>query len=201
MVNPVVRRRHEDAVEDPEPAHDLGVNPELVDQVDRVHREDDLERKTGEKQGRIEDPAEEEARAGLPERRRQVVVLALVVDGVCGPQHRDLMAEAMKPVVAEVPGDRCEHPQRDATGRQVEPGQRHVDQGEILQDPAPDDERQELGEIAERGAQDARAQAVDRVVGAIITAAAPPVDEQLQQQRKQEERHRQRNQVHAPSLR
>jgi hypothetical protein len=196
MVHAVVRRRHQDPVQHAHAAHHLRVHPELVDQVYRVHRHEDLERITEEEQRHVENPAEHEPGAGLPQRRRQVVVLALVVHRVRGPEDGDLVTVAMEPVVAEVPGECGRHPQRDAARRGVEPGKRHIDQREILEHEAPGDERQQLREITDRRAQRPGAEAVDRVVGTIQPGAAGPVYRQFAEQCQQEERYGQCDQVH-----
>ena len=86
------------------------MDPELVEEINRVDRQHDLERKADDKQRNIEDPAEQEPRARLPQRRRQVVVFTLVVHRMRGPQDRYLVAEAMEPVVQEIPRNGGQRP-------------------------------------------------------------------------------------------
>ncbi len=179
MMHTVIRRRHEYAVQHAHAADELGMHPELVDQVDRVDGHQHLERKADHEQRHVENPAEDKTGAGLPQRRGQVVVLALVVHGMRCPEHGYLVTETVEPVVAEVPGQRSGYPERDAARRDIEPGERHVDECEILQHEAPGNQRQQLGKVAYRRAQRAGAEAIDRVVGAIQASAAAPVQRQF----------------------
>jgi len=190
-----------EAIQHAKAADHLRMHPELVDEVDRVHGHENLERKANHEQRQIEDPAEQEAGARLPQRGRQVVLLALVMHRVGRPQYRDFMAEAVKPVVAEIPGQGGGNPQHDAARRQVEPGQRHVDDGEIFEHESPRQQRQKLREVASGRVQHAGADTVDRIIAAVITGPATPVDEHLDDDREQKERYCKRNQVHSPSLR
>ena len=177
----VVRRRHHDPLEHTKTADQAGVYPELVNQVSRVDRDENLEWEADDKQRQVEDPAKQETRTGLPQRRRQVVFLTLVVDRVRGPQNRYLVTEAVKPVVKEVPrdGGNCE----------------------ILEHESPGDKRQELREITRRRIEHPGTDAVDGIVTAVKPGMPAPVHDHLDDDRKEKERHGKRNQVHAASLR
>ena len=110
VVDAVVARRAEPAVEPAEAADLLGVDPELVEQVDQRDDAEDQRRKAGERHRQVEDPAGEPAARGLAQRGREVVVLALVMDDVRGPEQRDAVAGAVVPVVEEVVADQRHDP-------------------------------------------------------------------------------------------
>ncbi len=78
------------------------MNPELIDQVYRLHCQQDFQRKANHEQRHIENPGEQKVCTGLPQSGRQVVILTLMVHRLCCPENRDLVAEAMEPVVTEV---------------------------------------------------------------------------------------------------
>jgi len=83
----VVRGRHEHAFEGAEAADETRVDPELVDQVDGIDREQHFQREADREQWQVEYPAKQEASAGLPQGRGQVVLLALVVHGMRSPEN------------------------------------------------------------------------------------------------------------------
>ena len=66
MMYAVVRRRDQDTIQDAQPAYELCVHPELVDQVDGANREQHLKRESDDEQGQIKDPAKQETGTGLP---------------------------------------------------------------------------------------------------------------------------------------
>ncbi|MEJ2275434.1 MAG: hypothetical protein P8Y01_12810 [Woeseiaceae bacterium] len=200
-MNPMMRRRHQQSLEWPEAIDQPRVYPELVDEVDGIDRDQNLEGESDHEQRQVENPAEQEPRAGLPQCRRKIVFLALVVHGMGRPEDRNLVAAPMEPVIAKVPGDGRQDPHRDAERRQTKPGQRHVDERQMLQDIAPADQGQELREVPGCRAEHSGADAVDRVVAAIVTGVSSPVDDQLDDDGQQEERDSERNQVHYASLR
>ena len=107
------------------------------------------------------------------------------------------MGETVEPVVAKVPGERGNDPQRDAPGGGVKPAQRHVDQREMLQDEPPGEELDELREVVEGRAERPGAEAVDRVVCAIEPASADTIDDEFDEQCQQEKRYGKGDQVHA----
>ena len=98
----MIRWCDQHAIEPPKLADMLGVDPELVNKVDRVDRQKHLERHAEQEQRQIKDPGEQEAGTGLAQRRGQVVVLALMMHRMRRPQYRDLMTAAMRPVVTKI---------------------------------------------------------------------------------------------------
>ena len=69
MVRAVVAGAAEPAVEPAQLAHLLRVHPELIQQVDQRHHAEDQRRHARHGQRQVEDPAEQEAAAGLAQRR------------------------------------------------------------------------------------------------------------------------------------
>jgi hypothetical protein len=116
--------------------------------------------------------------------------------GMGGPEDGDLVAETVEPVVTQVPGQRGRYPERDAARRGIEPAQRHIDERKVLEYKSPGDERQQLREITDRGAQCAGAETVDRIVGAIQPRASTPVYRQFDEHCEQEKRDGSCDQVH-----
>ncbi len=111
------------------------------------------------------------------------------------------MAEAVKPVIAEVPSDRGGDPQRDAAQRGIEPFQRHIDERQVTHDETPAEQRQEFREIPGRRVEHAGADAVDRIIATIHPGLLVTINKQFDDDREQEKRYGTRNQVHARSLR
>ena len=118
MVHPVVGRAGEPPVKPPERAHQFGVYPELVQQVDERHHRKHRRRHPGHGQRHVERPAEQPSAAGLAKRRAEVVVLALMVHHMRRPQQRAFMPQPVLPVVAEVVGDQRSHPHERMRRRQ-----------------------------------------------------------------------------------
>ena len=184
VMDAVVARRAEPAVERAEPADLLGVDPELIEQVDQRDDAEDERRKAGDGHRQVEDPADQPAARRLAQRRREVVVLALVMDDVSGPEQRDAVAGAVMPVVEEVVGDEADRP-RPRRRRRKMPEREAVVHRDV------DAERQHRREDAGDLAHDAEADARDRVVEAIAGPAAGPADRELDADQRQEDRRRQ----------
>jgi hypothetical protein len=184
VVDAVVARRAEPAVERAEAADLLGVDPELVEQVDQRDDREDERRKAGDRHRQVEDPADQPAARGLAQRGRQVVVLALVMDDVRGPEQRDAVAGAVVPVVEEVVGDQADRPGPRRRRRELP-------DGEALVHRDVDAERQHRREDAGDLAHDAEADARERVVEAIAGATARAADRELDADQRQEHRRRQ----------
>ena len=196
VMHAMIRWRNEHTISPAQLADVLRVHPELIDQINRVRGRNHFDGQPQQEQRQIEHPAEQKAGTRLPQGRREVVVLALMMDGVRGPQHRDLVAAAMRPVVAKVPRENCQHPQADTARRHIKQRNVDIEQSKLVKDVAGNVNREELGEVAERRAQRACAQAVDRVVGAEKAGAAHAIDHQLNDQGEEKERNRKRDQIH-----
>ena len=164
------------------------VHPELVNQVDRIRGRDDFDGEPQDEERQVEYPPEQEAGAGLPECRGQVVLFALMVHGVRSPKDRNFVAATVCPVIAEVPAEDRKQPPGKPGRRQVEPGRVDLEYRELACGHARQVDRQKPREVAERRADRTRAQAADRIVAAVIAGAAPAIYGQLDQQRQQEER-------------
>ena len=83
---------------------ELGVDPELVDQVHAV-RADEHQRVEAEQRERRAEEQRRHRRPGLAERRRELYRLARVVGDVERPERADLVVRAVEPVVHEVVGE------------------------------------------------------------------------------------------------
>ncbi len=195
VVDAMVRRAGEDAVEPAEPPDVLRVDPVLVQQVDQRHRAEHLGRDACERHRQVEDPAEQRAGARLAQCRREVVVLALVVDDVGRPEQRALVPDAVLPVVTEVVEHQREQPDPRAVGGQ--PPRRHV-----LEGPGVDAHAQRAREHAADLRQHAQPDAVDRVVDPVGVAAAQPTPTQFDRDQREEHRRGQRDDLflHVPSM-
>ncbi|MNG89145.1 hypothetical protein D3C79_480010 [compost metagenome] len=171
-----------------------GMHPELVQQVERRHRDEHQRRHTEQRQRQVEQPREDEPAAGLAQRRGEVVLLALVMHRVRSPQHVALVAKTMQPVVAEVVQDKGQQPHPPGLRRQLQ--QRHVlERQGIGHQPHP------FGQQPGTGRQRAGAEAVDRVGQGEVALAAHTVGQQFDGDQHEEERHGQQDQVHGYDLR
>ena len=102
MMYAVIRWRHKHVFEPAKLTHMLRMHPELVDQVQGAHCHHHLGGHTDEKQGRVKNPPKKKTRARLTQSRRQVVILALMVNHVRGPKKLHFMSRSMRAVVAKV---------------------------------------------------------------------------------------------------
>jgi hypothetical protein len=158
VVHAVVAGAAKPAVEPAELAHLLGVHPELVEQVDERHHAKHQRRHARQRHGHIKDPAQQRARTGLAQRGAQVVVLALVVHRVRGPQHGRLVPHAVQPVVAKVVEHQRQQPAGQAGPERIVAPQRHMlEQGGV------DADAQEMRERRTGLAEHAQADAADRI--------------------------------------
>ena len=110
VVHAVVRRRVEDPFQRAEPADRARVDPELVERVDGRHGQEHQRREADDGQRQVEDPAESALEGALPQGHREVVLLALVMHDVRGPERVDLVALAVEPVVKQVHAQQARHP-------------------------------------------------------------------------------------------
>ncbi len=183
VVDPVMGRRVEDGLERPGQLPDpLGVDPELVDQRPGLREQDhpgleperrhpQPERQVGHRHPR------------LPQRGREVVVGARVVDDVAGPEEPALVAAAVEPVVGEVVGEEEQHPgQRVA---RIHPQRRQLVDQRVERD---DDELPgDVDDDVAGAEQEARA-GVGRVVADhVLLVAGVAERERLDRQQQDEE--------------
>ena len=147
--------------------------PELIQTVERGDADEHHQRHAEHGQRQIEDPAQQEAGAGLAQGGGEVVVLALVMHRMRGPQDIALVTAAMQPVIAEVVEHKGEHPGPDAVDGQF--NQRQVLEGErIGQQP------HAFGQQPGGGGQHTGAETVDGVRHPVVALATPTVGKQLQ---------------------
>ena len=120
MVHTVVGRRDEEPLEPAQFGNVPGVHPELIQQVQRSNGKEYQRRHANQRHRQVEDPAEDEAGTGLPQRGGKVVVLTLVMHRMRSPEHIAFMAQTVVPVVTEVVEDEGKQPDPQAAGRQLE---------------------------------------------------------------------------------
>ena len=141
VVDAVMRGRVEDEFEPaPHPADRLGVDPELINEVEAVD-EGDQRRMEAEQHHRHlqHEHAGEQAGPALPERRREIVVLAGMVVDVLRPHPAAAMGDAMVHVIAQV---------IDQEGRDTGP-YRHP---EVKEAELPNPQQRRVGDDAEQNA-------------------------------------------------
>jgi len=102
VVDAMVRGSVEDSFERAHGADQFGVNPELVQQADGFHGHDHDGWETDYGKPKPENEAHKAAGPGLAQRRGEVIALRGVMYNVGGPEEAALMADAVKPVVAEL---------------------------------------------------------------------------------------------------
>ena len=181
VVHAVVAGAAEPAVEPAQAADLLRVHPVLVQQVDQRHDAEHQRREAQQRHRQVEQPAEDPAGAGLAQRGRQVVVLALVVHRVRGPQHAHAVAGAVMPVVAEVVQQQARDPDPGLVGRQP-PRRQPLEGGDV------DAGDQQLAEHAHQLAHHAQADAGHRVGRAVGGAASKPPQREFRRDEQQEDR-------------
>ena len=115
-MHPVVRGRGEHPVEPAELADELGVDPELVEKIDQPGGDENDRGNARDRHRQVEDPAEQHAGARLPQRRRKIERLALVMHDMGRPEETDLVVDAMVPIVEEVVGDQPADPHAPVVG-------------------------------------------------------------------------------------
>ena len=103
VVHPVRRRRVDDAFKKAKLRDPLGVNPELIEQIDRKSHQNDLWRKAQQRQWRKEhqrqrDLAEPAEAIG----GREVELIGRMVHGMIGPEPAHAVTRAVKPVVGKL---------------------------------------------------------------------------------------------------
>jgi hypothetical protein len=189
VVHAVVGRRGEPAVEAAERSDLLGVDPELVEQVNQSDHGEHDRRHARQCHRQVEHPAQQRGAGGLAQRGREVVVLALVVHHVGGPEDAHFMAQAVVPVIEEV----VEHQGQQPAGGRGPEGIALPQRGVVLHpdvDAQAQREREHIGDAAEH-AQTDTAQRVGQRVGVAATPATHQVfdGDQRQEYRRGEHDH------------
>ncbi|MDT4844627.1 hypothetical protein FQZ97_785930 [compost metagenome] len=169
------------------------MHPELVEQVQRPDGEEHQRRYPGDGHRQVKDPADEKAGTGLPQSGGKVVLLALVMHRMGGPEQVALVAQAVIPVVAEVIEDKGQQPDPGALRRQLE--ERQVLPGEAV-----GEKPHHLGQQAAGGGQHPGTQAVQAIGGAVAAHPAPTIGQQLDADQEKEERHCVEHVIHGAAL-
>src|ERR1700674_1665301 len=110
VMHAVMRRRVQNFFERPHGANEFRMNPELVEEADRLHGHDHHRRKTDDGQPDPEHKAGEGAGPRLPQRGRQVVALRRMMHDVRCPEETAFVADAVEPVVAEFIAEKEQDP-------------------------------------------------------------------------------------------
>lgn len=107
VVDAVVRGRVHHRLEPARhPPDYLGVNPELVDEVQAGDEEHHRGRKADQEQGQAEEEGEaEEAGPRLSQRGGEVIMLGAVVDDMARPEPADAMRGAVEGVIGQIVDD------------------------------------------------------------------------------------------------
>ena len=169
MVDAVVGGRGKDPVEPAQAGHMLGVDPVLVEQVDQGHHRELHRRHARQGHRHIEQPAQKRAAAGLAQRGREVVALALVVHHMGRPQHRHFVAQAVQPVITEVVEQQGQQPAGAAA-----PELRSVPERGVAVDQGVEAQAQKSHEDPAELAQNAQTEAVERVIELVGVASTRP---------------------------
>ena len=105
VMHPVVRRSVQHLLEPADRAHHLGVDPELIDQVEGTGVLDECRPHPGQRQHAIRHRPRHAFGDGLPQGGGEVVVLTAVMHHVHRPQPAALVGEPVVPVIDEVPAE------------------------------------------------------------------------------------------------
>ena len=183
----MVGGRVQHPLERPEGRDRARVDPELVERVHRAHRDEHLEGEAEHGERPVEHLRRDALHPPLTKRRREVVLLALVMNDVAGPDDVHAVARAVKKVVRTVDREEEHHP-RDHRRR------RHFVDARVLEERHVHPERDELHQRRERLLADSAREARDRVGEAIaVESPLSARDEQLDGDREKEERDRERD--------
>src|SRR3546814_14041337 len=83
-----------------QPLDRLGMDPELIDQVEPRAEEDLAGRKAEQEQGQAEQEGQaEKTRPRLPERGRQIIMLARMMDDMARPEPAHAVGAAVKGII------------------------------------------------------------------------------------------------------
>src|SRR5471032_381765 len=103
----------------------FSVNPELIQEDDKSGNAKLLRRHAYQRNGQVEDPANQRDRTFLPQGGREIEVLALMMDDMGSPHDSTLMPGAMQPIVEEIEQDDGDQP--------AVPGVQQLDVGGLVQ--------------------------------------------------------------------
>lgn len=99
----------------------LRMDPELIDQADRLHHQDDQWMEAQQRHPAPEKKgAGEIARPGLSQGGRQVISFGGMMHDMRSPEPVDVMAAPVKPIVGEIIGEKSQHPMPPAGSIQGE---------------------------------------------------------------------------------
>ena len=110
VMHAVVRRRVERRLHRPSRSHGVGVNPVLIDQVQRPRGFDQVRANAETGECTVRNEHAEGTRYWLAQRCREVVVLAAVMWDVNCPQRTYFVHQSMVPVVDQVPAHHGHRP-------------------------------------------------------------------------------------------
>ncbi len=186
----VVRRRVEHPFQRPQLADCLGVNPKLIQQVERRHGDIPGGRKADHGQRQIEHPGETTFEGALPQRHGEVVFLALMVHDVRRPGRGVFVGDAVEPVKAEVHAQH-QHERGEPLGRRRRVGD--VEHAKMFEQVQVAGKQQALEKDAHGLIDHTAAQIVDRIVEAIEPLVLHQPGDKLDADQQEEKRHRQRD--------
>ena len=189
MVSPMIGRCHKQPLEPAQLGHMAGMDPELIEQVDGGHGDKYRQRHTQHRHWQVKDPTKHKPGAGLAQGGGQVVVFALMMHRMRGPEHVALMPQAVVPVVAKIVEDKRKQPHPQAVFGQLQ-------QRQIFQCQRVGDQPHAFGQQTGGGRQHTGAQAADSVSQAIGVHCAPAVGQQLDSNQHKEKRYGIQNQLH-----
>ena len=158
------------------------MDPELVDQVDARDEEHHRRRKADQEQRQAEQEGEaEEAGPGLPQRGRQIIMLARMVDDMARPEPADAVRRAVEDIIGEIVEHEGEH--------EPVPGIADVEEPEL---PHPDRQREDAARAVSAPATvlpSAQRERHQRVLRLIAASVARPGDQHLGQHQQDEGGH------------
>lgn len=103
VMNAMMRRRVENIFDKSGQFFDcLRVNPELIDQIQTVHRRKSPERKAEKCERQIKDPVRDARKPALADGNRQIVLIRRMMNDVKIPEKPHFVADAMKPVIKKI---------------------------------------------------------------------------------------------------
>jgi len=121
VVHAVERGGVDDPLEEAEPGDELRVDPELVERGQAEDHREGEEGHAEQRERQVERQHGEPGRDRLPQRDREVVVLAVVVNHVSGPENVHLVGEPVPPVVGELHAEQRRHPGQPGGGNGEQP--------------------------------------------------------------------------------
>lgn len=121
VMNAMMRRRVENIFDRRRQFFDfLRVNPELVDQIQSVHRRECPERKTEKSERQIKNPVRDARKPALSNGDRQIILIRRMMNDVKIPEKPHFVADAMKPVIKKIVRKKQNRPRPNARHRNLE---------------------------------------------------------------------------------